>query len=843
MKTLKKSLSLLLALVLCFSTCILQQNIIGYAVSDNADDLKVLLIEDDLPWDSTANTTVLNEIDVDFKKIKTNELSNENLWNYDMIVVANDQSYSTYNNFKQFKEQIDLFANFGGIVIYGACDAGWANGIIQTDLPGGVKKVKNYCYYNHIVDSEHPIVTASLSDGNGISDFDLHEFYCSHNDFVESSLPDNCNIILKSDSGAPTLIEYPLGSGYVIASALTWEYNYVQGNYTEYAKKVMDDLFLYGLSLCNGLSPAKADKMKIKVDNNSFVHSSDSFFGRNESQTYLISDEMFNKLNTYYEENFYEWLPFTKNQLQKARVSKWGGSCFGISATMALAFTNGIELSDYVNFGDKDAVYFNAPAPRNNQEFRSLINYYQLAQYLPLIDKKSVVAYTDDSVQYSKELQTIVELAKQSEKSGIPYIFTFGYSWKSYDSEKEKWINDSAGHAIVCIGMENLNGKYRLQFVDPNSNLKYVYANVDKNYSKIEFESIYTASQEKNNGREDWKITRVGHDTLSSFDAIKINNSNGMGGRSMRARGYNINNDIDIILFDSHAAFKLTAGNGDTLLFDGAHISGTMEILDIQYYEKNDSVDIQVAVASNESYIIENERQDLNLSIYNSNNNYYAFDGSNANEITINMSYGIVAKGNAMNCNVYFGGINGKNTDMICFSNPETNMLKAVDDGNSIVLSGDNIQKTTSTGFSDVQTYDIVANGSDGISCFYGKDNEIKASLYVRTPSTNTIKHGETLMLYADADNLPKNTSIVWYADNKKVDIETSNNGMTCAVKGIANGSTQVVVMAVDEEGNVVKIDDCELLFKQDINVKSNLLLRIIAFIKNLFKIDMIIDG
>ena len=105
-------------------------------------------------------------------------------------------------------------------------------------LPGNVRKTSRYVLNNYIVDFSHPIVKGNLSDDVLLLNEDLYETYTSHSCFVESTLPAGSKVILRdSDRNEPTLVEYPLGDGRVIASGLTWEY------------KAFDDLFLYAIKV------------------------------------------------------------------------------------------------------------------------------------------------------------------------------------------------------------------------------------------------------------------------------------------------------------------------------------------------------------------------------------------------------------------------------------------------------------------------------------------------------------------------------------------------------------------------------------------------------------------
>ncbi len=211
-------------------------------------------MEDVLPWDSTANQVVLGSI-TQYQKVTTSQFLSVDLSEYGVIVFANDQPFSTYENYREFKEYMELFASIGGVIVFGACDAGWSEGSLIEKLPGNVSKKTHYVVRNHIADYNHPIVTGVLSDNIALLDEDLTGSYCSHVSFDEESLPAGSKIILReNDTNRPTLVEYPLGKGRVIASGLTWEFTYDRagrnGSYGYigyFARKAMDDMFRYAI--------------------------------------------------------------------------------------------------------------------------------------------------------------------------------------------------------------------------------------------------------------------------------------------------------------------------------------------------------------------------------------------------------------------------------------------------------------------------------------------------------------------------------------------------------------------------------------------------------------------
>lgn len=216
-----------------------------------AKSKKYLLIQDNAPWSSSANTTVLNAIGAEYDVVTTSGFLEVELEQYAVVIFANDQEFSTYNNYLSFKEYMELYAELGGVIVFGAADGGWADGEMTGNLPGDVEKKSEYVNYNYVADMEHPIITAALSDGDGAAvegrDTSMwYSTYCSHSDFTESTLPVGTNVLVRSvTTDRPTLVEYPLGKGRVIASGLTLEYSYDRFN--NFSRHIMDDIFLYAM--------------------------------------------------------------------------------------------------------------------------------------------------------------------------------------------------------------------------------------------------------------------------------------------------------------------------------------------------------------------------------------------------------------------------------------------------------------------------------------------------------------------------------------------------------------------------------------------------------------------
>lgn len=762
------------------------------------DDPRVILIQDNLPWSSEANSTVLTQLGVPFVTVSTSDLDSLELWDYDMIVMANDQTMATYQNYKSFKSNLDDFANFGGVIVYGACDEGWASGTIQVDLPGNVKKAHGYHYNNYVADNTHPIVTGEMTDQQVLTDSDLYHNYCSHTYFVEETLPKDSKVILRSSvNDAPTLVEYQFGNGYVIASGLTWEHNYIYHTYGgSFSLKSMDDLFAYALSLCNGFI-ASTDKMTIGRDNNSFEHIPTSFFRDDdilcEKPQYYIDDLYFDKLASFYEAGYFGD-PDRIQELQKKRVSEWNGSCFGISTSMALVYMKQVALS---NFVPGKTFYHDAGKPKDSSAFRSLINYYQLSWQLPQI--RGDVSFPDEKDSFKKEMKTIIKLAEQTNITGQPFIFRFGWSYWGVINKKtgEEGIK-TAGHSIVCTGVSETNNGFVLEFIDPNSTSGCLKATVPNDCGDIVFSEIYQNSEIYDSGSyKKYELSHVGHTLLSELYPFDIDGEdNAINGQEVRNQAANAS-ELDKIVFDSNAEFTIVADDGTTLIFDGAELSGTMEITDVQCFEKGDSCDYSVIVKSHETYKVSSRRNTLELSI-NNYDNYFAFSGTGARTLTFDLTKSIEAEGQKMDCDLFVSA-EGKNTDMVRIENDRTNNLSLTLTDSNVIAEGDNVRNSIVTGFYNSTIYDIDGT-QDGQALVINKDNTISFKCKL-SASELTLMRDETAQVTARISSEDSNYTVTWTSSDNKVASVDDNGKITAKRRGTAD----IICTVKDSSGNETK--------------------------------------
>lgn len=153
---------------------------------------------------------------------------------------------------------------------------------------------------NIIVDDSHPIVTAQFSDQKRLTNLDLYSNWCSHGWF--SNLPPGTREILResiAEGGRPTLVEYRLGRGTVIASTLTWEHNwsyhYGSTQYGTFARKVLDDVFLYAFS--KGVEQTSDVRMSLRIED--AVSGSSVIKSQNSYIDVIVNLSNHSNINTY----------------------------------------------------------------------------------------------------------------------------------------------------------------------------------------------------------------------------------------------------------------------------------------------------------------------------------------------------------------------------------------------------------------------------------------------------------------------------------------------------------------------------------------------------------------
>ncbi len=239
----------------------------------------VALIQDARPWGSNANTIELTAQGRTWCILLSSQLNAANLSGHDVVLIANDQPSATYNNIMpggNAHPKLDAFARAGGVVSAGLTDRGrnggsWAN----RSFIGGLQHVQGFTNNNNIASAAHPIITNALPCGGGNCGVILDAGFRNHLDSWNgsdhgffSNLPAGTTVILNQsgNNSRPVMIEYPWGSGRVIATMNTLEWRYdVAGN----EKRLLANEIAYQIDVVRDpleAIEAKLDVLEAKID-------------------------------------------------------------------------------------------------------------------------------------------------------------------------------------------------------------------------------------------------------------------------------------------------------------------------------------------------------------------------------------------------------------------------------------------------------------------------------------------------------------------------------------------------------------------------------------------------
>lgn len=182
----------------------------------------LILANNPLPWGSDAVQRLLAEQRIGYDLATIDEITNLDLGAYRRVIVPSDQSQTFYHSIRSSMHLLEEYVTAGGVLEFHA--AGWGSQGGNPSfvvLPGGVGIQRSLAVNNYVLTPGHPLAAGLTSPLTG--DYaSVAYFY---------SLPAQTSVVLTEDPGfsRATLAVYPLGSGWVIAGSMTFEYGLDRG--------------------------------------------------------------------------------------------------------------------------------------------------------------------------------------------------------------------------------------------------------------------------------------------------------------------------------------------------------------------------------------------------------------------------------------------------------------------------------------------------------------------------------------------------------------------------------------------------------------------------------------
>jgi subtilisin family serine protease len=182
----------------------------------------VLVFQDALPWGSDALTQVLTANGIPFDTANSSQMGTIDLSAYKVVFFASDQPPGFYSSYGANRARFEDYVQTGGFLWVGAAAWGFNGGDFNGGvLPGGATVVGPvFEDANDVVDNAHPTMQLVPDPFTGT--------FASHAAF--DNLPAGANVIADGQAGGqPTLVEYDLGAGRVLAFGQTLEFAWANG--------------------------------------------------------------------------------------------------------------------------------------------------------------------------------------------------------------------------------------------------------------------------------------------------------------------------------------------------------------------------------------------------------------------------------------------------------------------------------------------------------------------------------------------------------------------------------------------------------------------------------------
>jgi len=116
------------------------------------------------------------------------------------------------------------------------------------------------------------------------------------------------------------------------------------------------------------------------------------------------------------------------------------------------------------------------------------------------------------------------------------------------------------------------------------------------------------------------------------------------------------------------------------------------------------------------------------------------------------------------------------------------------------------------------------------------------ATMSILTPSTTTVKYGDTLILHAYVENMPADSHIEWSVSGSGAQITASADGSTCGVKCTGKGTVTVTARLVYNDGTPVTGASGELSADRSLTMDGSVWNKVVSFFKDLFGVNRVTE-
>ena len=406
----------------------------------------------------------------------------------------------------------------------------------------------------------------------------------------------------------------------------TYAYSYAQDKKMKIVLRTGDD------------TPVTTNTFTIGVDNNSYYHNNGSGDGFENELFYRVSSDQMGRL---FDLSGQSGLWSVYNLLM-AFTENWGGSCYGVSNTMAMVFDDIMDL-DMLSSTAGLPKYYSLPRPVDDIKELNCVNYFMMSQHVPGLHAGQLAAATTDmSADATRNfLKQLVKTTGSGDVSVLCYFY------------KVPNDPDVYGHAIVATdSAAQADGSYIVHLYDLNS---YDGGNPGGHISDMTVSSDFsTFSFTDGNGdlitNESGKATCYGMDLIDKSGMQKLydtlENESSTVSEQVNADSAAAA-DPTVITLGLGDPVTLVNSDGETLTFDGVSYSGTMPVTDsYRIYNDADSKLVLTTDPKDQCFTVTSTSDGKSMDVWISDDDdFQSVAGSGIDSATMDLDNTMTLKG------------------------------------------------------------------------------------------------------------------------------------------------------------------------------------------------------
>ncbi len=451
-------------------------------------------------------------------------------------------------------------------------------------------------------------------------------------------------------------------------------------------KKQFNKIKLYsdGNDVLDSVTVNYKNYFKIGVDNNNFVHSGDKryldagFVNRND---YSLSDEYKNKLLSKISDG--ERDHFIKENIK----AEWKGSCYGVAATMGLAYMGELpEVNDRFSTGitGKYGSYYGMGRPCDNDSLDNVIQYYHLAGKISKYSKYKKSYFSKSHIRSSIA-------SKNSNFSSLPEFFSsllktvdekgiaqFIYSYKNTKQHLFKLTQ----HSVLVLEYYKLSdGSYLIKLYDENS--------YDDYYNNGHFDTIKLSSDMKS---FEWLGKVLNEDTFYQLAYYDLDNYLKVDNQKISTfNSSNLSNNKYSVIIPSNCEFQLIDENNKTLVYKDGEFSGDKEIYSLDFIgdssldNETESSEIIIEFEGSPIFTFVPLSENAKIDVHN-DINYIGFEGSDVDSAKFDLNNCLEITGGTGDFDGYISKLDENDIAVYSVSGQQCNNIKMYYDNSNVAL-------------------------------------------------------------------------------------------------------------------------------------------------------------